>query len=259
MISNKTFTNVAPIALVARRARRGNLASGSSGEAEVPKTNSGTTTAITALLALLVAGSAMAQNESHKPSDSDQPRAAFQSSLNSTTSPERVKDLLFVAIVASCPVAESPSPDLFYYKKGTLYQVRRAWTRLYPEALTEADKLNGIQYKGLAALGAPLYRHITYTEHHSSGPWEWTPWADASKLIPTATEMLSGSHAKSLSSLVEAINMVKKDNRWSFSIAWEVFDTDIDPDVLNATKRPCSVATSARPFAPEEDRQRGSK
>lgn len=101
-------------------------------------------------------------------SGQSQPHASMRSLLNSQTPPDRVKDLLFATILTTCPVPGSASPTTFFYDekslwghgRQTLFEYRSAWNQLYPDPLTEADKLNGIQFKGPAVLGAPAFRYL---------------------------------------------------------------------------------------------------
>jgi hypothetical protein len=80
----------------------------------------------------------------------------------------RARERFAETIVTTYPVVGSPSPAMFFYDENgawgreprvvvrrTLFEYRGAWNKLYQYQLTEADKLNGIQFKGLAVLGAP--------------------------------------------------------------------------------------------------------
>jgi hypothetical protein len=200
---------------------------------------------VSALAVVLFCDTAIGQPERAAESHDRRP-TSWRLAISSSTSPEGVMDALFTAIVTNCGAPGSQTRDSFYFNDGTLYQMKRAWTRLYPERITEADRLNGIQFKGIAALGAPLYRRITYYSHHA-GSWEWTPWVEAGNVVPTPREIEYGPtlRPKSLSTLVETVRIERVNGVWQFK---PDVASHFDIDAIASQKKSCRVATSDNPF-----------
>jgi hypothetical protein len=188
----------------------------------------------------------------------DQKPASMRPALTSEASPERVKDLLFATILTTCPVPGEGSPAVFFYddtglKVGrtgpkTLFEYRNTWTKLYPYPLREADRLNGIQYKGLAVLGAPAVRHFEYRQDRNAQR-QWQSWQSRSELKP-GEDIIYNSSVDHSNSVMLAFTIVKKNNQWSILHGWDPYleRAPVDPDTIAARKKSCGVAMSASPL-----------
>jgi hypothetical protein len=95
------------------------------------------------------------------------PTAPTKSSV-APTSPEAVATSVWKKILTTCPVQGSGGTATFFTyawfdeiysaPREWRFEYRDAWTRLFSRDLTAADKLNGLQFHGVALLSAPLYR-----------------------------------------------------------------------------------------------------
>ena len=186
------------------------------------------------------------------------PPASMRSLLNADTPPERVKDLLFATILTTCPIQRTSSTATFFphpkgdlYHSGVLYEYRNAWKKLVPMKLTEANRLYGLQFKGVAVLGASVYQ---FMDPNPPGDRKraWSGWEDMQPpridLNPILSESLSGAENGVL------VMMEKRNNEWFFSM-WTGHllsghvKKDFDPDSFAAHKASCAVLTSADPYS----------
>ena len=156
--------------------------------------------------------------------------------------PEVVAASLWKTISVVCPVpGGSPATFIafpnnqthFYPLAGLLIEYRGAWTKFATTPLTEADRLNGIQFQGLAMMGA--------TAERSAKPWMpkssriWSEWTDTShETMPrTLVEQSQWDFLKSTIVVVE-----KRANGWSYKLLnrGETFD----PDSFTSDKHSCA-------------------
>lgn len=197
-----------------------------------------------------------------------QPQRSMHGALSAQTPAERVKDLLFETIVTTCPVGGSSSPAMFFYDENgawgreprvvvrrTLFEYRGAWNKLYQYPLREADKLNGIQFKGLAVLGAPAVRAFEYYDDLPALQQKWSSWESRSNLRP-ASEIIYNGNIEGSSAVVLAVTMLKRNNEWSFRVGWGEPDArhSFDPDTVASQQKPCSVAINSTPLSASDHR-----
>jgi hypothetical protein len=190
-----------------------------------------------------------------------QPQPVSMRKLTAQTSPERVADLLFETILTTCPVPGSTSPAVFFYddtglKVGrtgpkTLFEYRGSWTKLYPYPIREADKLNGVQYKGLAVLGAPAVRYVE--DRDRAAARHWPPSFQARSELRPSDQIIYNSGAEHSNSVMLALTIVKKNNQWFIGQGWDpdLERAAVDLDTIALHKKSCSVAMSANPLSPE--------
>ena len=92
-------------------------------------------------------------------SSETQMKGRTQISQVALDSPEAAAQYLWQTILTQCQVPGSASPISFYGQpatprgKGVIYEFRDPWTKILPSrALDAADRLNGLQFTGVAIL-----------------------------------------------------------------------------------------------------------
>jgi hypothetical protein len=214
---------------------------------------------IAAIAMVTLASSSLLVGQTGEPTSSRsqgkrQSQASMRNALNAHTSPERVKDLLLANILSTCPLPGSTSPAVFVYRNHSLEEYRGAWNRLVPFNLTEADRLNGIQYKAWVVMSGSSFRRF------DAYKGQWSSWASARDLEQqtTPSALARGSNRNMLFAGLHqmqgfAVSMEKKNNQWSFRIEWDG-GGPLDPDTLSAEKLSCSAAMSANPLSSGDHR-----
>jgi hypothetical protein len=156
-------------------------------------------------------------------------------------------------VLVKCPIQGSTSPTTFFsYPKGKqdppkwahFKEIREAWTKLLPEELSAADRLNGVQFRGFALLGGSATR--SFPQPFKS-PEQWEQWEDISKDKPnTATFYRKATEIEWLGVF---ISIEQRDQHWSFRVHEGGFvHRSFDPDSMAADKRSCAVLTTANPL-----------
>lgn len=94
---------------------------------------------------------------------------------SASKSPEAVAALLWDALLTKCPSPGESGGVATYYlesadrktlgilaprRLGMVFELRNPWTKLFPEELTAADRLNNIHFKGQTVLGFAAFRSI---------------------------------------------------------------------------------------------------
>jgi hypothetical protein len=137
---------------------------------------------------------------------------------------------------------------------GTLYEYRSSWKRFFPQPINEADKLNGIQFRGLAVFGAPTSRQF-FQGSTDPADRKWDHWETYGDRITSAADAANANRLDSWSGVKLKITLVKSNNKWSYvpgDVRW-ISDASFDPDAVAAEKRSCRAAVSAAPFAANTD------
>jgi hypothetical protein len=155
-------------------------------------------------------------------------------------------------VLTTCPVPGEPGKNAtFYeYQKGQLLEeFRGVWTtKSLPESLTEADRLNGYQYKGVAFLGFSAVRFF------SSGPTaSWEPFRPGTVAMNVVTSKGAGYRDERKYDYrvgtqdVEPVRIFKLKGEWYFKV---LHGTEFTPDSLSRefVKRACTQLTSANPL-----------
>jgi hypothetical protein len=122
------------------------------------------------------------------------------------------------------------NPFDFYGLRDLYKEFSGAWTKFVSLDLTEADRLNGIQSRGMAVLGGTALRKFDRKR--------WSEWRDLSHAaIPRSLLDSNGDQV--------IVVMEKRNNRWCFKAGSA--ESSFDPDSFAASKKSCSILTSANP------------
>jgi len=188
-----------------------------------------------------------------------QPQETARTSIRSSDTPEAISDVLWKHALRTCPINSSQDkrkPDIsgFYLDfamglKPTLVEYRNPWTKVLPDDLSNADRLNGIQWRGVTVLGADAYRSIRSDPRYSTRAWsEWIDMAYGKEAILKVLATGSGWGGV-------IIRMEKRNNQWSFNLpgALGVVNEKFDPDAAAARRLSCERSFKADPFRTPED------
>jgi len=207
-------------------------------------------TIVVAFAALVSTSLMMCQSRPPQFSNGNLPTGSALRALPPETPPDRVKELLLANVFTTCPGAGSISPTMFFlleqYGHKELHEHRNAWTKLVSANLTEADRLNGVQYHGWLIVAGSAYRSFNGKSFEHS-KLEWTPYRDTSDLR-RLTNSLKDNYALIADAGSDGLEILKKNNQWSFQVSGAV----IDPDTYVAHRMSCSAALSDSPFAPQK-------
>jgi len=127
---------------------------------------------------------------------------------------------------------------------------------IFPEALSTADRLNGVEWRGSARWYAGAYR--TW-EDDGTG---WSEWKGMRKEDIDPTQILESLGGKPLAGNL-VFFLEKKRGKWSIEVVSVALGglkrEPFEPDEYWATKPSCAVATSANPLAvPNASKTSGS-
>lgn len=178
----------------------------------------------------------------------NQPHASMQSSEAAPSSPESVAASMWQKVAITCRVeiqGQLKPVTFFDYSHnaafpiglmGRLVEYGGAWTKLISVPLTEADRLNGIQYHGMSILGGTVRRIYPY-------PREWSEWRDIShERLPKS--LVDYDYDWEFSELVIVV-IEKRNDQWLFKGPFRKDSFDLD--ALTANKRSCATLSSANP------------
>ena len=184
-----------------------------------------------------------------------QSKGQAQSPKAAQNSPEAVAESIWQKITTTCAATSRSAPQVFLEDDGQaqmirtrrLYEFRDVWTMYLPEKLSEADRLNGVQSRGVSVLGYSASRQFdagrNAWEEFEGGSAKKSAFVKYSQCDPMRSACGSLPYAKS-------VRMEKRNGQWAFSWGGDSFtDIKLDLDKMAATKKPCSVLTSANPFA----------
>jgi hypothetical protein len=182
------------------------------------------------------------------PLRSNQPHALKQSSGAAPTSPESIAASMWQKVAITCQVeiqGQLKPVTFFDYSHSTAFPIGLmgrlveyggAWTKLISVPLTEADRLNGIQYHGMNILGGTARRIYPY-------PREWSEWRDIShERLPKS--LVDYDYNWEHSELVIVV-IEKRNNQWLFKGPFRKDSLDLDSFAVN--KRSCSTLASTNP------------
>ena len=175
------------------------------------------------------------------------------SGVNRLSTEQTVVSLLWKNILTQCPVKGSSPLDYSYFYAGPAHQGRVLYEyrepadlkdMIHSDRLSTADKLNGIEWRGIVVWSAGAYR-----------TWEgggWSEWKGMQREDMDAAQILSsfgsGTVGGSLLFFLE-----KKRGQWSISIGsialLSLKKDPVDPNDYWAARVSCEVATAADPFA----------
>ena len=171
----------------------------------------------------------------------------------SQTSPEAAAEYVWSTILKSCTVPGEPGKTAVFFgdpqARDALYEFRGTWKKLFPQKLTEADRLNGVQYSGLAVLGFSANRYFSQNK--------WSPFdkgtADASWY--TGANLSNRPRDKTNPS---SVAITKRNGQWSFEVKGLLglalgfgHGREFDPKSLSTVsiQKSCAELTSSNPFA----------
>jgi hypothetical protein len=206
------------------------------------------------MIACKTAGSsvAAATDAERTPDDARQSKAGgrkgqAQSPKAASNSPEAVAATMWQKIMTACPVQGSAKPAMFYEQDvydlldklvgHRVLEFRDTWTVYYANNVSEADRLNGIRFRGLAALGYSAYRDISFDSRNPLAPRAWAQFEGGTA---TRTEP-KGTHAS-----IMAVEIEQRNGQCFFKTPLQA---NFNPDSIAANKRSCAALTSADPFA----------
>jgi hypothetical protein len=215
------------------------------------------------MIACKTAGSSVAAaTEQPQPDDARQSKAGgqnkgqAQSPKASPDSPEAVVAELWQKLLITCPVPREPGKTATFYgnpEDRRLFELRDAKTTLAPKRLTEADRLNGIQFAGAAAVLYSTYRYFSTKKgiFYGETPGRWSPFVDAITMNKMGTD---GGKVSILQ-----VDVERRNGKWSFKLSGEMPDTGGEYNLDDfsqvailsqvAIKKSCAALTSANPFA----------
>lgn len=174
----------------------------------------------------------------------------------SQSSPEAVAEAMWQKITSTCPVEGSAKPVVFFEKVETfqppfqtrfittvrLLELRNAWTAYRSIDVSEADRLNGVQYRGFTVIGSSAYREF-YSKNSYDTPAGWGAFRDGDTRRGFDDDPNNhGVHG------LASVGMEKRNGKWSFSPHYD-HAAGFDPDLIAAKKRSCAALTSADPLA----------
>ena len=156
--------------------------------------------------------------------------------VNGQNSPKDVADKVWKLIFTECTRSGDPSPSFFSASRDQTnhFTFPVAWglterkgTFLPPqaEALSEADRANGVEYRGKAYFKESMSRSYQFNEGGTMRRGPWSKWSDT----PPQSWLM--------------VNLEKTSDRWSFD-----FDGSSPYDAARY-KVSCATATAPDPFA----------
>ena len=179
--------------------------------------------------------------------------ASARGQQSAPVSPEGAAALMWGTLLTTCsaPNASGNAPPAAYYlendsrkplgillprRLGMLFELRKPWTKLFPEELTAADRLNKIQFKGHAVLGFEAYRFIT----QDPGA-QWSSFEVGATTKPNAIKTFDDIGNRDNVTLFE---IEQRNGHW-------IVDDHLDLNSLSSTavKMSCADLMSATPFA----------
>jgi len=184
------------------------------------------------------------------------PYISSQNSGATPTSPEALAASLWQKITTTCQVnvqGQMKTVTFIYYPAHHPFKVGNvteefveyigAWTKFVSLRLTEADRLNGIQFQGMAILGGTAWRQ---SDSLQKG---WSEWRDLRDVrLPKwlggegdSTSFDSGSDA------FEMVKIEKRNNQLSLKLPFS--EGSVDPDFFASRKKSCAELTRATPGA----------
>lgn len=188
-----------------------------------------------------------------------QPQETARASIKSSDTPQVVSDVLWKHALRTCPVNGSqdkrkPAISGFYLDfamglKPTLVEYRNPWTTVFSDKLSEADRLNGIQFRGMTVLGADAYRSIPSDPSYTTRAWsEWQEMAFGKDAV--VKMIATGSPWGGV-----VIRMEKRNDQWSFVLPGPlgVVNEKFDPDATAAQRLSCERSFKKDPFRTPED------
>jgi hypothetical protein len=163
-------------------------------------------------------------------------------------------DYLWKTILTTCTT--QGETHRFYVKPGPdgeIEEFARSWTRVFIYTVTDADRRNGIELKGEAALGGSSSR--TYSRRDT----KWQEWEAGSEEEPPANistvdqwrGWVDGHHG----SFGLLVKLERRNGVWSFNVEYSnTFTLDTLPKAT--VKHSCAELTSTHPFAADDERSR---
>jgi hypothetical protein len=173
----------------------------------------------------------------------------------SQSSPEAVAEAMWQKITSTCPVQGSAKPVVFFEKVETmqppfqtrfittvsLLELRDAWTAYRSIGVSEADRLNGLEYQGFTVLGSSVYREMQVNAARVRTGWGEFKGGGTRRGFDEDTDN-HGVHG------LVSVQMEKRNGKWSFSPGYD-HASGFDPDLIAAKKKSCAALTSADPLA----------
>ncbi|HTB11107.1 MAG TPA: hypothetical protein VK752_06040 [Bryobacteraceae bacterium] len=195
----------------------------------------------------------VAQTGTPKGSPSPKQPVSSQNSVSSPTSPEALAALLWQKMTMTCQVdvgGQMKTMTFIYYPGNNPVQVGSrdeviefggAWTIFVPQQLKEVDRLNGIEFRGMAVLGGTARRQRFEDR--------WGEWVDLSDVRRSLPDWLGGkgggSHSIMWGHDLEMYEIDKQNGQWVFRVPFR--NDSFDPDFFAVRKKSCEVLTSIKP------------
>jgi hypothetical protein len=189
----------------------------------------------------------------------------FQAKQHPSNEGEGIAETMWEKILTTCQVPGSAISTTFFHRmeyrahayaaslfgRDTLFEYRGTWRRFYARPITEADRLNGVQFNGLAIIGATAVRSISNNKLPSD---KWSVWESRTAKLPSPKDALDYEVLTLWDSVMLKVTIMKVNNKWIY-FASDVPRDDIsfDPDTISTERRSCSDAMSAAPFAANTD------
>jgi len=186
-------------------------------------------------------------------------------------SPEAAAEFLWRTILTTQCQGSGPSPVTFYGQpapprgEGVIYEFRDSWTKVLPSRpLDEADRLNGLQFTGVAILGYSSYRSMAPVGAGSTDTPHWSSFENGTNkrsAIKSPKDLwccVLWSDPLPHYDQGMTVNMEENKGQWSFTLETlgplsdkHAISSDMRfrKDTLQdaAVKRSCAALTSANP------------
>lgn len=170
------------------------------------------------------------------------PLAERLSHVSGQASPEVVAELVWKLALTECTRPGDRTPSYFLAQrdkaafspedKWELFEEKGALKISDPAPLSEADRLNGVQWRGTTFVKVSTLRQFNFTQRHHG---DWSDWADTSRIDNLAP----------LIGTTEVFKLEKRNNQW-------ILDGKTPGEfvaVHGRSKLSCAIATAADPFA----------
>lgn len=170
------------------------------------------------------------------------PLAERLSHVSGQAAPEAVADLVWKLTLTECTRPGDKTPSYFLAQrdkaafspedKWELFEEKGSLKISDPGPLSEADRLNGVQWRGTTFVKVSTLRQFNFTQRHHG---DWSDWADTSRIDNLAP----------LIGTTEVFKLEKRNNQW-------ILDGKTPGEFIASrarTKLSCATATATDPFA----------
>jgi hypothetical protein len=131
----------------------------------------------------------------------------------------------------------------YYFARGQqrLTQYTGVTFDILPRVISRADQMNGIQWKGFAAMTSSASRSQLVRGHERWGTWQGWLWSDSTV---TMAQLKEDPHLTA--ALPSVVFMTKNGGQWSFSVDFHPDNNDVSKlDEIALGKPSCAAIPDA--------------